>query len=161
MAVTPKRASIDRSYPVWVGNLHEEVTDAELRQKFSGFGSLKSCVIKRDQSGRSKHFGYVSFHKKDVADRAAKRLLGQKLRGKAMKTKGPSALKKEGHLKKTTDFRPLTDCAFFIDSDSCKNGDKVSPSYLRGTFPLFVNLSVKLSLNIRYVYLLTTALLSI
>lgn len=115
----------DPTHPVWVGNLHELVTEDELKQRFSGFGLITSCVIMKDKMGQSKQFGYINFVQKENAERAAKKLAGYQFHDKPIKTKGPSSLKKEGHLKKAINYRPLTDCSFFLDGNTCKNGNKV------------------------------------
>ena len=113
------------SFPVWVGNLHERVSEDMLRERFSSFGAIISCIIMKDDSNRSKNFGYVNFSNKSDAERAATKLSGFKFNGKPIKTKAPSALKKEGHLKKKTDYRVITDCSFFMSHKICTKGDKV------------------------------------
>ena len=112
-------------YPVWVGNLHESVTENVLKQLFSGFGSMKSCAIMKDSKGKTKNFGYVNFTVKSVAENAARKLNGHEIRGKIIKTKGPAVLRKEGYLKMTRNYRPLTDCTFFVLGKGCAKGDEV------------------------------------
>lgn len=114
------------TFPVWVGNLHESVTEEILRRRFSGFGPIVSCTIMKDGTGRSKKFGYVNFSTRGNADRAAAKLAGFKFNGTAIKTKGPSSLRKEGHLKQQKDYRLLTDCSFFMNSNTCTKGKEVS-----------------------------------
>lgn len=127
MAGNTKKTSVDHSYPVWVGNIHESVSEDMLRQRFSGFGAIKSCsILLDDTTGHSKHLGYINFVKRSEAERAAKKLNGYKLNGRSLRTKGPGALGREGHLKRPVDFRPLTDCSFFLKKNDCKNGNKVS-----------------------------------
>ena len=114
-----------KTYPVWVGNLHDGVTEGVLKQKFSGFGSIQSCKIMKDEKGKSKNFGFVNFVNKAKAENAAKKMNGCQLSGKVMKTKGPAVLRKEGHLKKAKNYRPLTDCSFFVEGKGCSKGDEV------------------------------------
>ena len=111
-----------KSYPVWVGNLHEAVDSDTLRQQFSGYGVISSCHIKRSEDGKSRNLGYVNFTKRSNAERAAKGLAKHMFFGQPIRTKGPQQLDKEGHSKKSVDFRPLTDCSF---GPSCQKGDKV------------------------------------
>ena len=118
---TPKQ----NLYPVWVGNLHDEITEPVLKQRFSGFGAIDSCKIMRDIKGQSKHFAYVNFINKAKAETAARKLNGFEFLGKPIKTKGPSVLKNEGHLKKKVNYRPLTDCAFYVEGKVCKHGKEV------------------------------------
>ena len=79
-------------------------------------------------------FGYVNFLLEKEAELAAQRLNGFQLWGMTIKTKGPHVLRSEGHLVESppkvqmdaVDYRPFTDCAFFIQRLMCKNGKNVS-----------------------------------
>ncbi len=124
MATTTQQVS-ERIYPVWVGNLNDSVTEAMIKQRFSGFGSIHSCKIMTDSRGKSKHFGYVNFTVKSTAENAARKINGCDIGGKAIKTKGPSVLRKEGYLNRSQNYRPLTDCTFFIEGKGCTKGDEV------------------------------------
>ena len=125
MASSPQKRS--STFPVWVGNLHQTVTEKQLKETFSGFGKIHSCSIITDPvSGRSKHLGYVNFLKKERAENASRKLAGSILNGQPIQTKGPTKLISEGHLKQAIDYRPYTDCAFFMDGKECKNGKKVT-----------------------------------
>lgn len=118
-----------KGFPVWIGDLHPDVSEKQLKQLFSGFGSIISCYIMKDKHGRQKHFAYVNFTNQQSAEKAAKKLAGYILNGKPIITKGPHLLLSEGFLKMQVDFRPLTDCAFFVDDKMCKNGESVSPDH--------------------------------
>ena len=117
------------TYPVWVGSLHESVREKELMRVFSKHGAVASCRVMRDEQGRSKKFGYVNFHNRAEAEKAAKKLTGYKIQGLSIKTKGPMVLQKQGHFKTTppvaTNYRPLTDCTYFIQGAECKKGTTV------------------------------------
>ena len=115
-----------KGFPVWIGDLHSDVNEKELKQRFSGFGSIVSCHIKNDKHGRKKNSAYVNFTNQESAEKAARKLAGHVFKGKAIKTKGPRQLRSEGYLKTQVDFRPFTDCAFFVDDKVCKNGEDVS-----------------------------------
>ena len=117
------------TYPVWVGSLSESVREEDLIRLFSKHGAIASCRLMKDKQGRSKKFGYVNFHNRVEAEKAAKKLAGFKIQGLAIKTKGPSVLQEQGHFKTTpsvgANYRPLTDCTFFIQGAICKKGKKV------------------------------------
>ena len=56
---------------------------------------------------------------------------GYPLGGCQIKTKGPKVLKMEGHTKEkirpnSPDYRPFTDCSFFMEGAKCKKGKSVS-----------------------------------
>lgn len=112
-------------YPVWVGDLHSDVTERELRKLFSGYGKIHSCKIKTDKRGRN--MGYVNFVLEPNAEHAARKLAGLLLRGQPIRTKGPNQLTNEGYLKRQVNYRPMTDCSFFMnDPGGCSKGDKVN-----------------------------------
>lgn len=117
------------TYPVWVGSLHESVREKDLTRVFSKHGAIASCRVMKDEHGKSKKFGYVNFHKRAEAEKAAKNLVGFKIQGLPIKTKGPGVLQDQGHFKTTpsaaANYRPLTDCSFFIQGAKCKKGKKV------------------------------------
>ena len=111
---------------MWIGDLHSDVNEKELKQRFSGFGSIVSCHIKNDKHGRNKHSAYVNFSNQESAEKAARKLAGHYFNGKPIKTKGPHQLRSEGYLKTPVDFRPFTDCTFFMEDKVCKYGETVS-----------------------------------
>ena len=107
------------TYPVWIGNLKETVTEMELKRAFNKFtheGGIASTKIMRDHNGQSKKSGYVNFYSEAEAETAAKAMA---------KTKGPSVLRKEGYLDQSMDHRPITDCLFYMKTGSCKKGEQV------------------------------------
>ena len=130
------------SFPVWVGSLRDSVKEAHLLNIFRKFGDVLSCHVMRDQAtGRSRKFGYVNFSRVEDAEKAAKAMNGKELHGAAIKTKGPGRLRAEGHAKGAgsgrgvgrsksssagVDYRPLTDCSFFMQGSKCTKGEKVS-----------------------------------
>ena len=132
------------TYPVWVGSLKETLQEKELQRAFTKFGPISSTRIMRDDHGVSKRFGYVNFVKEADAERAAEQRAGFKLAGIPVKTKGPKTLRQQGHFIAHTphqmaaqadvhggtgaqqDFRPVTDCSFFIQGAQCKKGSSVS-----------------------------------
>ena len=89
---SPAKPHKEKTYPVWIGNLHEDVTDDLLKQKFVGLGPVLSSKVMRDKNGRSKNFGYVNFAIKGPAELAAKKLNGLNLMGKMMKNQRPGSI---------------------------------------------------------------------
>ena len=125
------------TYPLWVGSLKETVKERDLLRVCSKHGVVANCKIMRDEQGNSKRFGYVNFYNEADAERAAEKLAGFQIQGTQLKTKGPRLLKKQGHFSVAhhrpttpgatkTNYRPLTDCSFFIQGDKCKKGKNVS-----------------------------------
>jgi len=70
----PKRERMRQKESSWtnvyVKDLDPSVTDAELRQKFTEFGPITSCVIMRREDGSSKGFGFVNFENHEDARNA-------------------------------------------------------------------------------------------
>ena len=118
------------TYPVWVGSLHESVREKDLMRVFSKHGAVASYRLMRDEQGKSKKFGYINFRSRAEAEKAAKKLAGCKIQGQPIKTKGPRVLQEQGHFKTTpsavTNYRPLTDCTYFMQGAECKKGKTVS-----------------------------------
>ena len=114
------------TYPLWVGSLAPVVTESNLKALFGSFGSISSAKIMRNPDGTSKQFGYVNFNAKDDAERAAKKWNNRSWLGTQIRTKGPSQLEKRakntGKLMSAVtkvDFRPFTDCIFFVNGKTC------------------------------------------
>ena len=83
-------------------------------------------------------FGFVNFYNEVEAERAATAKQGFKVSGVSIKTKGPRQLSVEGHFTKSPpkpegilansshNYRPLTDCAYFVSGKKCTKGGNVS-----------------------------------
>ncbi|KAJ3098161.1 Protein phosphatase PP2A regulatory subunit B [Phlyctochytrium planicorne] len=69
---------------IYVKNLDESVTDEELREMFSKFGSVTSAIIQRDESGQSKGFGFVNFGNHEEARIAAEDMHEKEVNGKQL-----------------------------------------------------------------------------
>jgi cold-inducible RNA-binding protein len=70
---------------LYVGNLTYEVSDADLQQLFSTFGSVRSAQVVMDrETGRSKGFGFVEFGNDNEADAAVTGLNGKDFNGRTM-----------------------------------------------------------------------------
>ena len=117
------------TFPVWVGSLNEHVTEKDLRKHFSKFGEIASVKLKTDNAtGKSLGFGWVNFCARGNAESAAAKMAGVSIRGgDRIKTSGPAELERKGLFSpEKVDYRPLTDCSFYIEGKHCKNGDAVS-----------------------------------
>ncbi len=70
---------------IYIGNLAYEVTDSDLQNAFSAFGTVTSAKVVMDmESGRSKGFGFVEMSSKDEAQTAIAKLNGSELRGRSL-----------------------------------------------------------------------------
>ena len=71
---------------IYVGNLAYSVTEDDLRQAFSQFGTVTSANVITDKfSGQSKGFGFVEMADNAEADAAIKALNDSALKGRNMK----------------------------------------------------------------------------
>lgn len=71
---------------IYVGNLPYSVSNDDLHEAFSQFGSVsKASVIMDRETGRSKGFGFVEMDDKAEAENAIKQLDGQDMNGRALR----------------------------------------------------------------------------
>ena len=71
---------------IFIGNLSYNVTEGDLRQAFETFGQVASAtVIKDEQSGRSKGFGFVEMPDNADAQSAIRGLNDKELKGRTLK----------------------------------------------------------------------------
>ncbi len=71
---------------IYVGNLAYGVTDADLSQAFSAYGTVASATIIKDKfSGQSKGFGFVEMPNNSEANEAIKGLNEKPLKGRNMR----------------------------------------------------------------------------
>jgi len=69
---------------LYVGNLAWGVSDEELQNLFSEFGSVASAVVITDrETGRSRGFGFVELE--DGADQAIEAMNGQEIQGRPLR----------------------------------------------------------------------------
>lgn len=61
---------------VYVKNLAETATDADLKRLFGEFGEITSAMVMKDGEGKSRRFGFVNFEKADVAVTAIEKMNG-------------------------------------------------------------------------------------
>ena len=70
---------------IFIGNLSYNVTEGDLRQTFEAFGQVASAtVIKDEQSGRSKGFGFVEMPVQTESQSAIEVLNGKALKGRTI-----------------------------------------------------------------------------
>ena len=68
---------------IYVGNLHFDLSEEELRQAFEEYGEVSSVKIITDKfSGRSRGFGFVEMVNDDEASEAIDRINGSDLKGR-------------------------------------------------------------------------------
>ncbi|XP_012836927.1 PREDICTED: polyadenylate-binding protein 2-like isoform X2 [Erythranthe guttata] len=67
---------------VFVKNLSDSTTEADLDKIFGEYGSLTSAAVMRNEDGTSKCFGFVNFESAEDAARAVESLNGQKFDNK-------------------------------------------------------------------------------
>lgn len=71
---------------IFVGNFSFSVDDEQLKEYFSGIGTVLSAkVMKEGQGGRSRGFGFVEFATDEEADKAIKELDGSVWEGRVIK----------------------------------------------------------------------------
>ena len=71
---------------LFVGNLSEETTSAEIRDLFSAVGVVESCQVIADrETGRSKRFGFIEMDSRETANAAKEKFNGHDLHGKTLK----------------------------------------------------------------------------
>lgn len=63
-------AERSKNLNLYVKNLDEELASDGLKSLFSVFGEITSAIVKQDNSGRSKGFGFVCFKREEDANRA-------------------------------------------------------------------------------------------
>ncbi len=73
---------------IYVGNLHYEVKESDLKQIIEEFGTVSSVKLISDKdSGRSKGFGFIEMNDKDEANNTIRSLNGKVLQGRPMVVK--------------------------------------------------------------------------
>ena len=70
---------------LFIGNLAEEIDEKILKDIFQVYGNIILIRISRDETSKSKHYGFVNFDKFDSSDNAIKELNGKYLYGKQLK----------------------------------------------------------------------------
>ncbi|KAJ1554199.1 Protein phosphatase PP2A regulatory subunit B [Nowakowskiella sp. JEL0078] len=69
---------------IYIKNLDEDVTDEELSDMFGVFGEMVSCVVQRDEFGKSKGFGFVNYVDHEHAAKAVDEMHEREINGKQL-----------------------------------------------------------------------------
>jgi RNA recognition motif-containing protein len=70
---------------IYVGNLSYEVTEEDLKNAFESFGKVDTVkVIKDNETGRAKGFGFVEMPDNSEAQAAIEGLNGKDLKGRSL-----------------------------------------------------------------------------
>lgn len=89
---------------MYIGNLAYNVTEQDLVEAFSQFGTIESVNVIKDRfSGQSKGFGFVDMPDNSEADKAIKALNGTQIKGRSIKINQANQKKTRG--RKTRRFR--------------------------------------------------------
>ncbi len=68
---------------IYIGNLHYNVNEEELKEIFKEYGEVMSVKIITDKySGRSKGFGFIEMLNDEEANKAIDNLNGTEIRGR-------------------------------------------------------------------------------
>ena len=82
---------------IYVGNLSHEATEENLKEAFEVFGEVNSVkVIKNNNTGRSKGFGFVEMPAKAEAQSAIEGMNGKDLKGRSLNV-SEARPRSEGH----------------------------------------------------------------
>ena len=86
---------------IYVGNLHFNVSEDELRKAFEEYGEVASVKIISDKfSGRSKGFGFIEMPNETEGQKAIEALDGKEVKGRNLKV-NQAREKTETNFKKT------------------------------------------------------------
>ncbi|KAL1747536.1 hypothetical protein HDZ31DRAFT_31762 [Schizophyllum fasciatum] len=69
---------------LYIKNIDPEVTDEEFETLFKGQGNVTSCVIQRDEEGKSRGFGFVNYETHEEAQKAVDNLNDQDFHGRKL-----------------------------------------------------------------------------
>jgi len=69
---------------LYIKNLGETTDDAELKELFSQFGTITSCVVMKDDKNRCKGFGFVCYSSPDEATKAVTEMHLKVVKGKPL-----------------------------------------------------------------------------
>ena len=70
---------------LYVGNLHVNISEDDLRTVFAPFGEIQQIQLHSDEAGRSKGYAFVHFQQVDSATSAMGKINGLELAGKPVK----------------------------------------------------------------------------
>ena len=71
---------------IYIGNLHYNVNEEDLKEIFKEYGEVMSVIIITDKyTGRSKGFGFIEMLNDGEANKAIDNLNGTEIRGRIIK----------------------------------------------------------------------------
>uniref|UniRef100_A0A914DQA8 RRM domain-containing protein n=1 Tax=Acrobeloides nanus TaxID=290746 RepID=A0A914DQA8_9BILA len=87
MSAQQPKMDTSKHFHVFVGDLSQEVDNNVLKQAFDRFGEISEVKVIRDsQSLKSRGYGFVTFPRKEDADRAIQEMNGQIIGKRAIRT---------------------------------------------------------------------------
>ncbi|XP_058499213.1 embryonic polyadenylate-binding protein-like [Solea solea] len=89
---------------VYIKNFGEDCTDEKLKTIFSPFGRTLSVRVMKDESGRSRGFGFVNYVNHEDAQKAVDEMNGKEINGKILYVgRAQKRLERQGELKRKFD----------------------------------------------------------
>ncbi|CAK7203289.1 Phosphatidylinositol-3-phosphatase SAC1 [Sporothrix eucalyptigena] len=70
---------------LYVGNIHFSITESDLRNVFEPFGELEFVQLQKDDTGRSRGYGFVQFRDSNQAREALEKMNGFDLAGRPIR----------------------------------------------------------------------------
>ncbi|KAI0484453.1 splicing factor, CC1-like protein [Xylariaceae sp. FL0804] len=70
---------------LYVGNIHFSITEQDLQNVFEPFGELEFVQLQKDDTGRSRGYGFVQFREADEAREALEKMNGFDLAGRPIR----------------------------------------------------------------------------
>ena len=67
---------------LFVGGLSRDADEDKIREMFNNHGKITDFALMRDDDGNLRGFGFVTYEKKEMADKAAEALNGEKINGR-------------------------------------------------------------------------------
>ncbi|PWN45013.1 splicing factor, CC1-like protein [Ceraceosorus guamensis] len=81
---------------LYVGSLHFEITDTDLKSVFDPFGTIESVDLHREPTGKSKGFAFIQFTNVEDAERAIQHMDNFELAGRNIRVGHVNARGQEG-----------------------------------------------------------------
>lgn len=86
-AADPTQIQVDNNTAkIYVGNLHPSISEEDVRSVFQNFGTVESMMLNRNEQGRSRGYGFVTFSSPEEASVALVKGNGLELAGQCLKT---------------------------------------------------------------------------
>jgi len=84
-----KSVAVESGLKLYIGSLHYDVQESDLRPLFEPFGAIETLEVNREPNGQSKGFGFVKYRNKSDAMEALQNLNGLAIAGRPMKVGFP------------------------------------------------------------------------